>query len=201
MADGTFIRYTLTWDATAIKALVADMEDAGLTLAHPTTGAITFIHADGPLIGTQAPSTRKDITDLAALADRDELGFQFWFADGVDVYCRVRRVHHSLYASDFGLTGSPEQRQHVITTVLRTIRRKPEETTAFLVDRSGWALEVDWDAVVQGAPHRITIMPSLLGVPAHIADAHPELRTFPRRDDAGLGQLVAIGELDQLDLD
>jgi hypothetical protein len=201
MSDGEFIRYGPTWNEAAVRTLLADLEAAGLSLAHPATGAVTFLRTEGPDIGSREHATSEDISRMAALADRDVLGFYFWFADGVDMYCRVRRVTHSLYASEFELGGmADEQHRHVIATVLGTIRRAPADTTAFVVDRSGWGLEVDWDAVVQGAPVRIGIMPTLLGLPPRVADAHPELGDFPRQNDTGLGELVAIGDLELLEL-
>ena len=199
MATGLFRWYEFGWDARRAQLRIGELEDRGWSLLNGSTGLITYIQSAEPDIGDSVVTDRTDLLDRAALTETQQFTFQLWSDGDNEILMHVRHVRGNLYSSEVYLRGMTEQeRSHVIQVLTEHIQANLDTMAGFVLDQWGGSLELDWDAIVQGEPIPVTIVPDLVALPERIMAVHPELLGIPRTQ---LGeQLVVIGYLQHLDL-
>jgi hypothetical protein len=145
--------YVARTDPGLVADVLACCETAGLTLAHPRTGVVTYLDDEPGKEGDQVATTHGE---LAATVDR-RLGaaracvVQQWLEEEVDVLCTIRRVvgwASTLFDFDFdGLTADDAARVATILFQARQLLEHP--TTLWLVESVGLGVEHgpahEWD--------------------------------------------------------
>lgn len=117
-----------------------------------------------------------------------EVNFQFWLDGETDVFTRVRRPAGGVVTVvEFGLDGMDDAQQtQVVEAVRVVIGQRWAECLGFVIDRSGATEEEDWDGIVVDASARFTRWPDTFAMRTETVAAHPELSTFPSRQDPPL---------------
>jgi hypothetical protein len=138
---------------------------------NPANGWVTAISSDWATVGEQFRTSPEEIVREAALTDADTFTFQHWMAPDNDVVCTISRISDALTSAEFALDGKTiDEQDQVIRILLDQVFRSADSTAAFLVDRRGGSLDVDWDAVIQGALKDVPVRPDMLGVRHDLAD-------------------------------
>lgn len=160
MADGFIYWYEVGWSARRAAARIAGFEAAGWSVSHLVNGNITEVTLDGDVVIDQAQLLRG-----VGLDHVTEFHFKYWYdSEDGDIYCRIRRVAGDLVVQEFGIDGfTMAERDAIAVDVLAAAVAAGESTRGIVVDRLGYAEDIDWDAVVLGT-EPVTIVPDLLGL-------------------------------------
>ncbi|WP_158851021.1 hypothetical protein [Saccharothrix deserti] len=195
------VRPRTEWPATdeLIMQDLGALEDSGWSPLNSATGRITYIRSEGPDIGDQVVTDRAGLLDRAALTGARQFTFQLWNGGDDEILVHLRHVGGGLYSSEVDLHGmAEEERDDVIRVMIGHVRSNLDTTAGFVLDQWGGSLELDWDAIVQGEPAPVAIVPELVALPERVMADHPELLELPHRQ---LGEhLVATGYLRYLDV-
>ena len=176
MSDGFFHWYRTGWEVGDADRLLQGVVAAGLHLANPATGRISVITNGPDSWGEQVFVSGLDLLKHMALETRTEANYQLWLDPDTDIFTRVRRLSETAVVVEFGLDGmtGPEQ-DRAVDALTRALRTAGANCFGFVVDRLGVTEELDWDAVMTGAPVRVLPLPDRFGIPAGYLPTHPEL--------------------------
>lgn len=115
------------------------LEPLGLTLEHPTKGAVLMLNNEGDQISISQ-------VELEARIRRGvDTSFQFWYSEDHDLFARVRR-NLSIRIIEFGLEGTNEGERTALGGALRKYFDEQAEAGLGLVfDPDGVIEDYDWD--------------------------------------------------------
>ncbi|MEU7524220.1 hypothetical protein AB0A74_00640 [Saccharothrix sp. NPDC042600] len=185
MADGFVHLYQTEWSVVRAALRISSLAVAGVMLANPNTKKIHSLEWDDQR-DTLVPIDEDVLMRWLALADRDEVSFNFWFDANTDLCYRVRRVTSEVVVEEFSLDGFGGPRYElgqdkVIRLVIDEMHRTGPAVVGLVADRWGTSLEMDIDDAVITGMTPVTIYPELLILRPEVADRHPELRDWGPR--------------------
>jgi hypothetical protein len=157
MSDGFVAHYSLPLSTAEVAASFAALEAAGLTVENSLTNVSTMLDEEGGQI-------RTDRMGLAcALVEADvgqQVTFQLWISDSVDVICSYRPIAAQLAVRRYLLDGLlADEAELAIAALSSQLGRASPRTIAFVVDRTGLAATRDLDALVRERACRHTDLP------------------------------------------
>ncbi|MEU6220388.1 hypothetical protein ABZ845_23155 [Streptomyces sp. NPDC047022] len=172
---------------TSSRALLARLEAAGLSAAHPLTGA---------LIGFQetAESRRTPLVGgpdvlAASLADgryRD-VEIHCWMGPDQCLAAQVRRIGPTVQRFTFQIADVPEaDRGQAVAALVRTLDQDAAHCLGFVIDRSGASEGQDWDGILTGSGGRLAVWPDIVGIQRDRLPSHPELAAAKPTEYGGL---------------
>jgi hypothetical protein len=147
MSDGFVAHYSAPLSADDLAGSFAAFEAAGLTLENSLTRAATMLDAEGDQVRTDRIGLASAVADAVI---GEQVTFQLWISDSVDVICSYRALTNQLAVRRYLLDGLlPDEAELAIAAVGSQLGLVSPKTVAFVVDRRGVSAETDLDALVR----------------------------------------------------
>lgn len=183
MSDGFMYWYRNDWSPVAAERLLESLREGRISLTNPGTEMGSWVSKDPESYGHQILVTADDLAAMVRNLEEDELNFQLWLDDTTDVFTRIRKTSSMEAVVEFSLDGlDADQQKHVMAVFMDIVKRQPEGTVGFVVDRVGATVDVDWDAAVDGQPVSLPTWPDAVGLPAgHQVTCSEPSPASPRR--------------------
>jgi hypothetical protein len=127
--------------------LVQHIEQAGMSLANPSTGKVL----GGSSFGE---TSREDIR--ARLAKGQKTNFNFYVAEDTNVFCTIQKIDDERLREEFDLSGKTEEESFAVIDVLTNLfmdRVRQKNAFAFVVDEYAeiqMDMGFDWDDFILG---------------------------------------------------
>ncbi|GAA2973115.1 MULTISPECIES: hypothetical protein [Streptomyces] len=187
MGPGFFHSYHLGWTRADALTLLADLEAAGLRIAHPVTGRVLLDSHDPSSPqgtgGTRSVVTREQFLSLSGLERLPAVGVRLWVRPDLDVLMRIRRAGDRAVAVEFGLGGLPvPERERAVRAIRLTVGRASVLCIGFVLDRTGVSTGADWDGLVVAGTALLDGWPDAVAVREDIAARHPQLAALESVD-------------------
>jgi len=165
MPDAIAYIYVKRPASTSFDELVKDFESCGLTLVNPASGRITAISETGD----QVEVSRNWLA--SKIGSAETVGFQWWFDQSTDLYCRFRFTPDVL-VEEYALDGLGEKLTSVKEVLIGRFRKLVRNNSArgLVLDTSGVTEGYDWDDFFLGRSNLAIELPDVLGIERSDAD-------------------------------